>query len=92
MSTLFLFLSQSKRFLIVDRRTCPLRRRRFERKLISDLKQNALAFKPYQLSPWSTAFRDGLLEAGFLPYNGYTLDHLDGTKIIASILDQNCNF
>ena len=48
-------------------------------------KQNA--FKPYQLSPWSLAIRDGLLEAGVLPYNGYTLDHVDGTKISASTFD-----
>jgi len=48
-------------------------------------KQNA--FKPYELSPWPLAIRDGLLEAGVLPYNGYTLDHLDGTKISASTFD-----
>jgi choline dehydrogenase len=48
-------------------------------------KQNA--FKPQHLSPWSSAIRDGLVEAGVLPYNGYTLDHLDGTKISASIFD-----
>jgi len=48
-------------------------------------KQNA--FKPHQLTPWSLAIRDGLLEAGVLPYNGYTLDHLDGTKIGASTFD-----
>jgi len=50
-------------------------------------KQNA--FKPHPLSPWSSAIRDGLLEAGVLPYNGYTLDHLDGTKISASTFDSN---
>eukprot|EP00253_Pinus_taeda_P011264 PITA_11264 len=48
-------------------------------------KQNA--FRPHQLSPWSLAIRDGLLEAGVLPCNGYTLDHLDGTKISASTFD-----
>eukprot|EP00253_Pinus_taeda_P005981 PITA_05981 len=48
-------------------------------------KQNA--FRPDHLSHWSSVFRDGLLEAGVLPYNGYTLDHLDGTKISASTFD-----
>ncbi|XP_057858709.1 protein HOTHEAD [Cryptomeria japonica] len=46
-------------------------------------------FKPDKLFPWSSAFKDGLLEAGVLPYNGYSLDHLEGTKIGASIFDKN---
>ncbi|KAE8667641.1 Detected protein of confused Function [Hibiscus syriacus] len=29
----------------------------------------------------------GLLEAGFLPYNGYSLEHVEGTKIGGSIFD-----
>ena len=33
--------------------------------------------------------KNGLLEARVLPYNGYTLDHLDGTKISASTFDNN---
>eukprot|EP00253_Pinus_taeda_P000938 PITA_00938 len=49
--------------------------------------EKQVAFKPYQLSPWSSAIRDGLLEAGVLPYNGYTLDHVEGTKISASTFD-----
>jgi choline dehydrogenase-like flavoprotein len=50
-------------------------------------KQNA--FEPHNLSSWSSAFRDGLLQAGVVPYNGYTLDHVEGTKISASIFDNN---
>ncbi|KAH9302427.1 hypothetical protein KI387_014010, partial [Taxus chinensis] len=50
-------------------------------------KQNA--FKPERLSRWSTAFRNALLEAGVLPYNGYTVDHVEGTKISASTFDNN---
>ncbi|GLJ35278.1 hypothetical protein SUGI_0709890 [Cryptomeria japonica] len=46
------------------------------------------AFKQYKLFPWSSAFKDGLLEAGVVPYNGYSLDHLEGTKISASIFDK----
>eukprot|EP00253_Pinus_taeda_P005197 PITA_05197 len=48
-------------------------------------KQNV--FRPDHLSPWSSAFKDALLEVGVLPYNGYTLDHMDGTKISAATFD-----
>ncbi|KAH9292515.1 hypothetical protein KI387_042299, partial [Taxus chinensis] len=47
------------------------------------------AFKPDKLSRWNSAVRDGLLEAGVLPYNGYTLEHLEGTKISDSTFDNN---
>jgi choline dehydrogenase len=50
-------------------------------------KQNA--FKPYNLSTWSSIFKNGLLEAGIVPDNGYTLDHVEGTKISASTFDNN---
>eukprot|EP01018_Ginkgo_biloba_P033129 Gb_37785 [translate_table: standard] len=40
------------------------------------------------LGPWQTAFKEALLEVGVLPYNGYTLDHVKGTKSTASIFDQ----
>ncbi|WOK91351.1 protein HOTHEAD-like isoform X1 [Canna indica] len=33
------------------------------------------------VAPWQAALRDGLLEAGVAPFNGYTYDHLYGTKI-----------
>ncbi|GLJ35388.1 hypothetical protein SUGI_0711730 [Cryptomeria japonica] len=46
-------------------------------------------FKQEKLFPWNSALKDGLLEAGVLPYNGYTLDHLEGTKISGSIFDKN---
>ncbi|GLJ35751.1 hypothetical protein SUGI_0717990 [Cryptomeria japonica] len=47
------------------------------------------AFKPDKLFRWNSAFKDALLEAGVLPYHGYTLDHLEGTKISASTIDNN---
>jgi len=50
-------------------------------------KKNAV--KPHQLSPWSLAIRYGLLEARVLPYNGYNLYHLDGTKMSTSTFDNN---
>ncbi|XP_057821263.2 (R)-mandelonitrile lyase-like [Cryptomeria japonica] len=47
------------------------------------------AFRQYKLFPWNTAVKGGLLDAGVLPYNGYTLEHLEGTKIGASTFDYN---
>ncbi|XP_059064385.1 protein HOTHEAD-like [Cryptomeria japonica] len=47
------------------------------------------AFKPDHLSRWSTALKDALLEVGVLPYNGYTMDHVEGTKISASTFDNH---
>ncbi|XP_059070985.1 protein HOTHEAD-like [Cryptomeria japonica] len=47
------------------------------------------AFQQYKLSTWNSATKDGLLQAGVLPYNGHTFDHLVGTKISGSIFDEN---
>ncbi|KAK3123351.1 hypothetical protein QOZ80_8AG0629170 [Eleusine coracana subsp. coracana] len=41
-----------------------------------------------KIAPWQVAVRDGLLEAGISPYNGYTYDHLYGTKIGGTIFDE----
>ena len=40
-----------------------------------------------ELTPWQTVVEFGLLEAGILPYNGFSLEHIEGTKIGASIFD-----
>ncbi|GMI75345.1 hypothetical protein like AT1G14190 [Hibiscus trionum] len=40
-----------------------------------------------ELTPWQSVVEFGLLEAGFLPYNGYSLEHIEGTKIGGSIFD-----
>ncbi|GLJ35755.1 hypothetical protein SUGI_0718030 [Cryptomeria japonica] len=47
------------------------------------------AFKRDKLFSWNYAFKDALLEAGVLPYNGFSLDHLEGTKISASTIDKD---
>ncbi|XP_060669904.1 (R)-mandelonitrile lyase 3-like [Ziziphus jujuba] len=39
------------------------------------------------LSAWQSTFKDGLLEAGVTPDNGFTLQHLVGTKSSGSIFD-----
>ncbi|OMP06032.1 hypothetical protein CCACVL1_01747 [Corchorus capsularis] len=50
--------------------------------------EKKLVFEPPVLQ-WQSAVRDGLLEAGVLPYNGFTYDHIYGTKIGASIFDKD---
>lgn len=49
--------------------------------------EKKVAFEPPMMQ-WQTAVRDGLLEAGVLPYNGFTFDHLYGTKVGGSIFDK----
>ncbi|CAN6450220.1 unnamed protein product [Victoria cruziana] len=48
--------------------------------------ETAIAFRP-SLRTWQRAVKDGLLAANITPYNGYTVDHLVGTKIGASTFD-----
>ncbi|PWA62467.1 glucose-methanol-choline (GMC) oxidoreductase family protein [Artemisia annua] len=38
--------------------------------------------------PWQRAVRDGLVEAGIAPNNGFTYDHLYGTKVGGTIFDK----
>lgn len=42
-----------------------------------------------KLAPWQVALKDGLLEAGVSPFNGYTYDHLYGTKVGGTIFNKN---
>lgn len=50
--------------------------------------ENKVAFEP-EIKQWQSAVRDGLLEAGILPDNGFTYDHLIGTKVGGSIFDKD---
>lgn len=47
-----------------------------------------VVFKP-KYEAWQSAVRDGLLEVGVLPNNGFTFDHVNGTKIGGTMFDQN---
>ncbi|RZC64544.1 hypothetical protein C5167_008235 [Papaver somniferum] len=47
-----------------------------------------VVFKP-KIEAWQSAVRDGLLEVGVLPNNGFTFDHVNGTKIGGTMFDQN---
>ncbi|KAK4752584.1 hypothetical protein SAY87_021382 [Trapa incisa] len=42
--------------------------------------EKEIVFQP-MLKSWQSVVRDALLEAGVSPYNGFTLDHVMGTKI-----------
>ncbi|CAO2828778.1 unnamed protein product [Amaranthus hypochondriacus] len=49
--------------------------------------ESRVVFQPEFLSPWQSVVLDGLLEAGILPFNGYTLEHVEGTKLSGTIFD-----
>lgn len=48
--------------------------------------ENKVAFQP-PVGQWQSAVRDGLVESGVVPYNGFTYDHINGTKIGGTIFD-----
>ncbi|KAK4400625.1 protein HOTHEAD [Sesamum angolense] len=48
--------------------------------------ERMVAFQP-PMKQWQSAVRDGLLEAGVEPNNGFTYDHLVGTKVGGTIFD-----
>ncbi|GJN30102.1 hypothetical protein PR202_gb18381 [Eleusine coracana subsp. coracana] len=49
--------------------------------------EREVVFRP-GVPRWQCALREGLLEAGVTPDNGFTLDHLPGTKIGGTIFDR----
>ncbi|KAL5552164.1 hypothetical protein UlMin_002340 [Ulmus minor] len=50
--------------------------------------ERVVAFQP-AMGRWQRAVRDGLLEIGVVPYNGFTYDHMYGTKFGGTIFDRN---
>lgn len=40
------------------------------------------------LPPWQRAIKDSLVEVGISPFNGFTYDHVYGTKIGGTIFDR----
>ncbi|KAM7494550.1 hypothetical protein LguiB_029159 [Lonicera macranthoides] len=50
--------------------------------------ERKVAYWPLMMT-WQSAVRDGLIEAGVLPYNGFTTEHIYGTKVGGSIFDEN---
>ncbi|XP_021735927.1 protein HOTHEAD-like [Chenopodium quinoa] len=52
--------------------------------------EDVVAFEP-PMREWQTAVRDGLLQAGIVPNNGFTYDHINGTKVGGTIFDRDGN-
>ncbi|KAI9117979.1 hypothetical protein K1719_011121 [Acacia pycnantha] len=48
--------------------------------------EKVVAFHPV-MSPWQSAVRDGLLQSGVVPYNGFAYNHINGTKVGGTIFD-----
>lgn len=49
--------------------------------------EKQIVFEP-KLSSWQVSLRDSLLDAGFSPFNGFTYDHVYGTKVGGTIFDK----
>lgn len=49
--------------------------------------EKQIVYQP-ELMPWQKAVRDGLLEVGISPFNGFTLDHKYGTKVGGTTFDR----
>ncbi|TYI81322.1 hypothetical protein E1A91_D05G146600v1 [Gossypium mustelinum] len=41
-----------------------------------------------KLAQWQGAFKDSLLDVGVSPYNGFTYDHIHGTKVGGTLFDR----
>ncbi|KAJ8752884.1 hypothetical protein K2173_008619 [Erythroxylum novogranatense] len=50
--------------------------------------EKKVAFEP-EIKQWESAVRDGLIEVGVVPFNGYTYDHINGTKVGGTIFDKD---
>ncbi|EXC19988.1 Protein HOTHEAD [Morus notabilis] len=61
----------------------------WDEKLVKDAYkwvESRVVFTP-ELTPWQTVAEFSFLEAGILPYNGFSLEHIEGTKIGGSVFD-----
>ncbi|KAI9109423.1 hypothetical protein K1719_019477 [Acacia pycnantha] len=48
--------------------------------------EKQIVYRP-KIAPWQRAVRDGLLDVGVSPFNGFTFDHVHGTKVGGTIFD-----
>ncbi|KAL5712012.1 choline dehydrogenase [Ranunculus cassubicifolius] len=51
--------------------------------------ESRIVFRPNELSVWQNVVKDSLVEAGELGFNGFSLEHIAGTKVGGSIFDGN---
>nr|XP_004236390.1 protein HOTHEAD [Solanum lycopersicum] len=49
--------------------------------------EKQIVYRP-NLAPWQEAVRESLLEIGISPFNGFTYDHIYGTKVGGTIFDR----
>ncbi|WCJ21291.1 Glucose-methanol-choline (GMC) oxidoreductase family protein [Euphorbia peplus] len=49
--------------------------------------ESKIVFKP-EVTTWQSVLQFGLLEAGFIPYNGFSWEHVEGTKIGGTMFDE----
>ncbi|KAF9607841.1 hypothetical protein IFM89_002058 [Coptis chinensis] len=49
--------------------------------------ESKLVSQPSELSEWQSVFKDSLVDAGGLPFSGFSLEHISGTKVGGSIFD-----
>ncbi|KAL8122847.1 hypothetical protein AgCh_011006 [Apium graveolens] len=52
--------------------------------------EKQIVYKPF-LNSWQTAVKNALLQVGVTPNNGYTYEHLYGTKVSGIIFDKDGN-
>ncbi|KAL9224335.1 hypothetical protein vseg_000379 [Gypsophila vaccaria] len=50
--------------------------------------EKSIVFRP-ELRSWQSTIRDSFLESGVSPYNGFSLEHLSGTKIGGTTFDSS---
>jgi len=50
--------------------------------------ESKVVFPSFYLSPWQSVAEFSILEVEVLPYNGFSLEHIKGTKILGSVFDE----
>ncbi|XP_068643484.1 (R)-mandelonitrile lyase-like [Aristolochia californica] len=51
--------------------------------------ESKIVFEPQRLTPWQSVANASYIEGKVLPYNAFSLEHIEGTKIGGSIFDNN---
>ncbi|XP_058096433.1 (R)-mandelonitrile lyase-like isoform X2 [Magnolia sinica] len=49
--------------------------------------ESKMVFRPNPPTPWQSVSAEGMVEAGVQPFNGFSLEHVKGTKVGGSIFD-----
>ncbi|KAF5182710.1 Hothead-like protein [Thalictrum thalictroides] len=51
--------------------------------------ESKMVFEPKELTPLQSKAKDIFVDAGILPFNGYCLEHVQGTKLTGTLFDEN---